>query len=229
MPFAISAERKKILVKVAAVGIVLIAAGVLALRGFDVIGIAKRAVIQGVGILQAGGPWVFFIAMALLPAVGAPLSMFSLTAGRAFGAQMGMGWVIAAAFAAITVNILFTYWLARRVFRPWIARLVTSFGYKLPELDRADLTDLIVILRVTPGTPFCVQNYLLGLANAPFGRYMAISCAVMWAYAGAAVVFGDALLSGRGRTAMMAIGLFAALVAVSHLVRHHMGKRRKAA
>jgi len=140
-----------------------------------------------------------------------------------------MGWVIAAAFGAATVNILLTYWLARRVFRPRIARLVARFGYKLPVLDKADLTDLIVILRVTPGTPFCVQNYLLGLADAPFGRYMAISCTVMWAYVGAAIVFGDALLSGRGGAAVFAIGLLAAIAAASHLVRHHMGKRRKAA
>lgn len=227
MPFAISAGQRKILVKIAVAGVVLIAAAVLALRGFDVVGIAERTVGRVIGILQAGGPWVFFVAMALLPAVGAPLSMFSLTAGRAFGAQMEMGWVIAAAFAAIGVNILFTYWLARRVFRPRIARLVTRFGYKLPELDKADLTDLIVILRVTPGTPFCVQNYLLGLANAPFGRYMAISCVVMWAYAGAAIVFGDALLSGRGRNAIMAVGFFAALVAATHLARHHFGKRKE--
>ena len=229
MPFAVSAERRKTLVKLAAAGILLIAAAILALRGFDVMGIAGRAIGRAIAILQAGGPWMFFIAMALLPAVGAPMSMFTLTAGKAFGTQMGMGWVFAAAFAAVGVNILFTYWLARRVFRPWIARLVIRFGYKLPVLDKADLTDLIVILRVTPGTPFCVQNYLLGLADAPFGRYMVISCVVMWAYAGAAIVFGDALLSGRGRTAMIAIGLFAALVAASHLVRHHMGKRRKAA
>jgi uncharacterized membrane protein YdjX (TVP38/TMEM64 family) len=227
MPFAISAGQRKILVKIAVAGVVLIAAAVLALRGFDVVGIAERTVGRVIGILQAGGPWVFFVAMALLPAVGAPLSMFSLTAGRAFGAQMEMGWVIAAAFAAIGVNILFTYWLARRVFRPRIARLVTRFGYKLPELDEADLTDLIVILRVTPGTPFCVQNYLLGLVDAPFGRYMAISCVVMWAYAAAAIVFGDALLSGRGRNAIMAVGLFAALVAATHLARHHFGKRKE--
>jgi uncharacterized membrane protein YdjX (TVP38/TMEM64 family) len=229
MPFAVFAARRKTLVKAAAAGILLVAAAIFALRGFDVVGIAGRAISRVIEILQAGGPWAFFMAMALLPAVGAPLSMFSLTAGRAFGAQMGMGWVLAAAFAAIGANILFTYWLARRVFRPWIAGLVTRFGYKLPVLDKADLTDLIVILRVTPGTPFCVQNYLLGLADAPFGRYMVISGIVMWAYAGAAIFFGDALLSGRGRTAMVAIGLFAALVAASHLVRHHMGKRRKAA
>jgi uncharacterized membrane protein YdjX (TVP38/TMEM64 family) len=229
MPFAIPAERRKTLVKAAAAGIIVVAAAILALRGFDVLGIAHRTISRVIEILQAGGPWVFFMAMALLPAVGAPLSMFSLTAGKAFGAQMGMGWVVATAFAAIGVNILLTYWLARRVFRPWIARLVIRFGYKLPELDSADLTDLIVILRVTPGTPFCVQNYLLGLADAPFVRYMVISFAVMWAYAGAAIVFGDALLSGRGWTAVVAVGLLAALVAASHLVRHHMGKHRKAA
>jgi uncharacterized membrane protein YdjX (TVP38/TMEM64 family) len=229
MPPEVTADRRKILIKIAVAAVLLIAAGVLALRGFDVPGIAAREVSRGIGVLQSLGPWVFFTAMALLPAVGAPLMAFSLTAGRAFGAQMGMGWVVVAALAAITVNILLTYWLARWVLRPWIARLVTRLGYKLPQLDKADLTDLIVIVRVTPGPPFFAQNYLLGLADAPFGRYMAISCLVIWAYAAAAIVFGDALLSGRGKTAIGAIGLFAALVAASHLVRHHFGKRKKVA
>jgi uncharacterized membrane protein YdjX (TVP38/TMEM64 family) len=229
MPPALSAERKKLLLKVAAAAVLLIVAGVLALRGFDVIGFAERALGRGIGILQAAGPWAFFIAMALLPAVGAPLSAFTLTAGRAFGSQMGMGWVIAAAFAAIAVNILLTYWLARRILRPLISRIVTRLGYRLPELDKADLTDLIVILRVTPGPPFCAQNYLLGLADAPFVRYMAISCAVMWTYAAAAIVFGDALLSGRARVAIFAIGILAALAAAAHLLRHHLGRRRESA
>jgi len=227
MPSAFFAERRKTLVKIAAAGVLLIAAGVLVLRGFDVIGIAERTVGRGIAILQAGGPWVFFIAMALLPAIGAPLMAFSLTAGRAFGAQMGMGWVVAAASAAILVNILLTYWLARWVFRPWITRLVIRFGYTLPQLDKADLTDLVIIVRVTPGPPFFVQNYLLGLADAPFVRYVTISCVVIWAYAAAAIVFGDALLSGRSRNAIMAVGLFAALVAATHLARHHFGKRKK--
>jgi uncharacterized membrane protein YdjX (TVP38/TMEM64 family) len=229
MPSKASEGRKKLLVKIVAAAILLVAVGVLALRGFNVIGIAERLADRGIGILQSGGPWVFFIAMALLPTVGAPLSVFNLTAGRAFGAQMGMGWVVASACAAIAVNILLTYWLARWIFRPLIERLVNRLGYKLPRLDEADLTDLIVIMRVTPGAPFCVQNYLLGLPDAPFARYMVISCVVMWAYSGATVVFGDALLSGRGATAIIAVGILAAVAAASHMVRHHLGKRRKSA
>ena len=139
---------------------------------------------------------------------------------------MGMAGVLASGFAAIAVNMFLTYWLARRAFRPWFARLVARLGYKLPQLDKTDMTDLIVLVRVTPGPPFFAQNYLLGLADAPFARYMLISCIVMWSYSGAAMVFGEALLGGRGKVAVVSIMIFVALVAASHLVRHHWGKRK---
>src|SRR5258705_2504519 len=44
-------------------------------------------------------------------------------------------------------------------------------GYKLPEVAAGDATDLIVLVRVTPGVPFPVQNYLLGLAQVPVVKY----------------------------------------------------------
>ena len=88
-----------------------------------------------------------------------------------FGERLGMGeGVGASSLAAVTVNLLLTYWLARRALRPWLARLLPRLGYALPQVAAADMTDLIVILRVTPGPPFFVQNYLLGLADRPVWR-----------------------------------------------------------
>lgn len=151
---------------------------------------------------------------------------FSLPVGRAFGAQLGMPLVVILGLAAVTTNLFITYWLARRALRPFILKLIERLGYKMPSFDAADLTDFIVLMRVTPGVPFFIQNYLLGLADAPFGRYMFISCLVSWSYTSAFIIFGEALLGGRGKLAMICISLFAALAAASHLVRHHMAKSK---
>lgn len=221
MPPGTADERKKLLIKlaVAAAGLLLVAA--LLLRGVDIHGLIER----GLALLRRGGPWVFFLAMAVLPAAGFPLSTFSLTAGAAFSAQMGMGAVVAAGLAASTVNLLLAYWLARQALRPWLIRLVVRFGYKVPQVEEGDMTDLIVLVRVTPGVPFFVQNYLLGLADAPIGKYILISCAVSWTYTSAFIVFGEALLNGRGKLILIAVSLLAALTAATHLVRRHFAGR----
>jgi len=69
---------------------------------------------QLIVMIRDAGPWVFFGAMALLPAIGAPLMAFTITAGTAFANQMTMGGVLAATLFAIGMNIALTYWLARR-------------------------------------------------------------------------------------------------------------------
>jgi uncharacterized membrane protein YdjX (TVP38/TMEM64 family) len=131
--------------------------------------------------------------------------------------------------AAITFNLTVTYWLARRWLRPLFTRWLERAGYEVPKVEGSDITDLIVLLRVTPGVPFFVQNYLLGLANAPFGRYMVISCAAQWAFNVAFILFGDALSQGKGKLALYAVMLFIALVVATHFVRKHYGKKKTSA
>ncbi len=106
------------------------------------------------------------------------------------------------------------------------SRLLARFGYALPQVDSGDITDLIVLLRVTPGIPFFVQNYLLGLANAPFGRYLVISCAIQWVLNAAFMLFGEALNQGRGKLVLYAILLFAAVMVATRLARKHIGKKK---
>jgi uncharacterized membrane protein YdjX (TVP38/TMEM64 family) len=204
--------------------IVAIAAG-LALHGMN----WRGAVERGLDAIRGAGPWVFFVAMALLPAIAVPMLTFSLTAGSAFGGQMGMGGVVAAGLAAVTINLALTYWLARRALRPWLARLIARLGYRLPQVDGADMTDLIVLLRVTPGIPFFAQNYLLGLADVPVVSYLVISCVISWAYTAAFIVFGDALLHGRGRAGLVALSLLLALSAAAHLARRHYARKKASA
>jgi uncharacterized membrane protein YdjX (TVP38/TMEM64 family) len=184
---------------------------------------------RGVALLAAIGPWAFFSAMALLPAFGVPATFFTLTAGSAFGPTMGMVGVVAAGVTATAVNIALTYWLARSLFRGWLERLVTRLGYKLPEVETADISDLIIILRTTPGIPLCIQNYLLGLAEAPVGRYLAISYLISFPTTAAYLWFGDALVHGKGGRILVALLLIVAAVMATHILRRHYGRRKAAA
>jgi len=229
----IATEKKKLpLVQLTVVGAVVavIGMGVIYALGWKTV---LEAVLQlkttVLARVAAAGPVVFFGAMAVLPAVGVPNSPFALAAGPVFGERLGLPLVTLLGLAAITVNLSLTYWLARRWLRPVCARLLARFGYRLPEVDTGDVTDLIVLIRVTPVLPFFVQNYLLGLADVPFVRYLIVSIAIQGSLNVAFIWFGDALNHGRGGRAITSVLLIAMLVVGTHLLRKHYGKKKVAA
>lgn len=225
MPTNDPRAKKALLLKLALAAAAALVAGAFLLRG----GHPKEWLDQGLALIRSAGPVAFFVAMALLPGFGVPVSAFSLPAGSLFGEQLGMTTVVLLCLAAVTVNLILTYWLARSALRPLLSKLVARLGYKLPEVSSADAGDLILILRVTPGFPFFVQNYLLGLADAPVRPYLVLSCTIVWAYQTAFVLFGDALLHGKGKIALMALGGLVALGALTHLIRKHYAKKQRAA
>ena len=215
--------RKKLPVTKLVIGaVVLGGVTLLILRGFDVRGGIDRLL----AVIRDAGPVVFFTAMALLPAVGVPASVFTLTAGPVFGPKLGMPLVVFLTMAAVMVNVVMTYFLARRALRPVLERWLTRLGYKLPEVAPEDMTDLTIVVRVTPGSPFPVQNYLLGLAGVPFGKYLLVSFLVQVIYTPAFVLFGDALLHGKGRMVVLAGSLLVVAIVITHWVRKHYGKKK---
>jgi uncharacterized membrane protein YdjX (TVP38/TMEM64 family) len=199
-------------------GLVLGGAALLAL-GYDLEGVVR----QGLDLIRSTGPATFFLCMALLPAVGVPLSFFSLTTGSVFGPQLGMPLVLALSLAAITANMALSYLLASWALRPPLQSLLKRLGYRLPHVDSRDVTDLIVLLRATPGMPFPVQNYLLGLAAAPFVRYLLVSCLIVLPINAVIIFFGEAVLHGRGKIALIGLLVLLALLAAIHLVRKRYG------
>jgi uncharacterized membrane protein YdjX (TVP38/TMEM64 family) len=222
---AVAPKRKLPWLKLAVVAVVLGVGALLVLRGLDVRALAERAM----ALVRAQGPVVFFLAMAILPGVGAPASPFDLAAGPAFGEQLGMPLVVVLACAALTVNMTLTYWLARRALRPVLERLMTRFGYKLPALEPSELMDLTIVMRVTPGMPFVIQNYLLGMARVPFGRYVIVSSVIIWIYTVGIVLFGDAVLHGKGGMAVVAVSVLVVAAVATHWVRKNLAKKKAAA
>ncbi len=217
------AARKALLLKVGLAAGVVAGVGLLSLRGV----VLGDLLDQIVAKVREAGPVAFFSAMAVLPAFGVPALAFMLPAGPVFAPSLGMPLVLALALAALTVNMVLAYWLARYALRPWLARLITRLGYQLPQVPPGDTTALIVLLRVTPGVPALAQNYLLGLADTPFGKYLLVSCLCAWPHISVYVYFGEKLREGNRGLILIGVLLVVALVAAARLVRHHYHGKSK--
>lgn len=211
------AKRKLPLLKLAlavtAVGVV----AFLVLRGVNYKDIGQH----GFAYIRAAGPWAFFSAAAILPAFSAPLSAFSLTAGEAFAPQMTMPGVIAAMMAAIAFNMAFTYWLARYALHPLLSRVTEHYGYTIPKVTRENAVTVALVLRLTPGPPFFMQSYILGLAHMPFRQYMVVSFLSSIPMTLALVILGKGVFNGNLTLVLTGVGV----IVVASVLVNGMRKR----
>lgn len=178
--------------------------------------------------LRETGPGIFFVSMAILPALGFPLLAFTLAAGPVFIPVLGTGGVIACSLAAVLANLLLTYWLTHRALRPLVHRLLNWFEIRLPQSAAGDAWQLSLVVRLLPGPPFWVQSYLLSLLRVPLVPYLVVSMLVLSGYIVALVTGAAALADGNGRLAFTALGVLVITVAGLQLWRHHAARRHSA-
>jgi uncharacterized membrane protein YdjX (TVP38/TMEM64 family) len=176
--------------------------------------------------VRAEGAAVFFVAMAVLPFFGFPLSAFVLSAGALFAPTLGAGVVIACGITALTLNIALSYWFAAFALRPWMERLILWLGYPVPKLPEGKGLEFTLLLRLVPGVPFFLQNYLLGLARVRFAMYMIVSVAVPSVHLIIAVLAGDALMQGNRQKLIIAGVLFAVVGMGLHMLRKRLAAKR---
>jgi uncharacterized membrane protein YdjX (TVP38/TMEM64 family) len=222
-------HKKRLLLLLAIVSVAALVAAGLLLRAMsvqEIIAAAKGLVEHVKEWSRTVGPFPFFAAMALLPAAGFPIMVFSLSAGVFMVPQVGLGWAIVGVLLSLGVNISLTYWLARYALRPLLEGLVRKLGYGLPQVAKENHMSLTLLCRITPGPPFFVQNYLLGLAGIPFWTYLWVSWLIAATYSVAMVVFGDSLMQGSGKVVFFAVSIFVAItVAISWVRRRYAQKK----
>lgn len=216
------AKNRRVLVLAAAALLGAALIGVAVLKGFPV----KAWMNDLFAWLRGLGPLAFFACMVLLPIFGFPMIFFSLSAGPIFAPQFGVPLVLALVGVAIAANVSLTYWLARYGIRPTLERLVRRMGYVPPSVQPEDELGLAVLVRVTPGPPFFVQSYLLGLAEVRFPIYLAVSWGVAMSYAAGLIYFGEALLQGKAKGIVIAVSILVAVSLGIKLVRRRLARGR---
>jgi uncharacterized membrane protein YdjX (TVP38/TMEM64 family) len=181
---------------------------------------------RGIQVCRDAGPLPFFAAMAVLPAVGFPLSPFIVMAEPVFGPALGTGRVAADAIVALAANATLSYAAARGLLRPLAAKLVDRMGYRLPEMGSGGAWELTLLVRIVPGPPVFIQGWLLGLARTPFGIYLTVSTLVQSAYLAGLFFLGDALKSGDRLDLLVPLGIFLAVGLAMHRLRKRLLGRK---
>lgn len=167
------------------------------------------------------GPVPFFTGLALLPAVGLPVSAFYLASGAVFPLWISL---IGTA-AGLAVNITITYWMARKWFRHLIEKLLRKTRYRIPAVAATDQVRLTLFLRLMPGPPFFVQSYILGMVEVPFPTYFFISWGTQILIASGFIILGSAFYSSDFGRVLIGIVLVVLLTIIVQWVRKLLARR----
>ncbi|MBS7456106.1 hypothetical protein [Coralloluteibacterium stylophorae] len=161
-------------------------------------------------LLRDLAPVPFFVAMAVLPALGVPITPFFIIAGMRFGVAGGLG----GSAIALAANLVLCYWLAHSGLRPWLRRWLRRHQRTLPDYAgaRTDAWRFALMVKLAPGVPLFAKHYLLGVARVPFPIYATCAFAISGIYGIAFVVLGESALDGDLGQALVALAAVMLLV-----------------
>lgn len=141
-------------------------------------------------------PWALFVVMATLPGLGFPSSATLMLFGVVMAPHYGMPAAVALAIAAQSLCSIWTYGLAagplKRLLRRYLQR-----ERALPEMSKYDAVRLGLILRLTPGIPYALQNIILGIIGMRFRDYLLVTIPTTSLWTTCFVITGDAIFRGQ--------------------------------
>jgi uncharacterized membrane protein YdjX (TVP38/TMEM64 family) len=156
-----------------------------------------------VSLKENAHPVPFFAVMALLPALGMPITPLFVLAGATFGVWGGL----LGSLVALALNLALCYWIAQSKLRPRIASLLRRLNYELPNFGDKDKGSFrfTLLMKMAPGLPAFAKNYALGVAGVPFWIYFVVSMLITGSYAAALVFVGESLFDHQLDHAVLAV------------------------
>ena len=171
-------------------------------------------------------PATLFWSLVFLSGLPIPTSALLFTAGVVWRQQPIMACSLCV--LAMALNLTWTYWLAAGPARRLVERILATTSLKIPDLPRGDHLKLILMLKLTPGIPFFVQNYLLGFLRAPFHLYLPISILCNGVIGTGVVLSGVGLADGKLIPAITGGSLIVVGAVLTQLIRSWLTKRKEA-
>jgi len=167
-----------------------------------------------------GRPWWLFAALVVLPGFPVPMSALLVLTGMMWRDRPAAACGIA--LSAMALNMCWTYWLAAGPARRLVERLLVQSTYRIPKLPKNNHLRALLILRLTPGIPLFVQNYVLGFMHVPFGLYLPVSMACSGLVASGVVLSGAGVAGGNFMPAITGVGLIVVGLLVVQMLRQRM-------
>lgn len=155
---------------------------------------------------EEAGPLPFFVALAVLPAVGVPTTPFYVVAGATFPTAVAL----VGSLVAMVVNLVICYVVSHGPLRRFLVGWLERRDYQLPDLREKGAWRFSMLVKFTPGVPAFVKNYLLGIARVPFAIYMTVSVFASGFYIAGFVLLGESAMerdAGKAGIAIAALAL----------------------
>lgn len=153
-------------------------------------------------------PILAYLAVLLAGGLPIPLSPVLILAAVLYTNRYGLPTALLLCYSAMVLNMIWTYFVSAYPMRSLFERIIRHFATKLPEIPEHHKTKVALVIRITPGIPFFLQNYFLGVSRVPFGKYLIISLSIQAFYTSAFVIGGGAIFEGKVGLALTAIAIF---------------------
>lgn len=163
-------------------------------------------------------PLLLVLALATLPGIGFPMSPLLILFGIVMGPRFGMPLACVIGIAATSFCTIWTYALATGPLRHFLQTRLLS-KWTLPELTERSALRLGLIIRITPGIPYPLQNVALGVMGLRFKTYLLASLPVQSLYTIGFIVTGGAIFEGKAGLALTGALVLVVIVLVSRMLR----------
>jgi uncharacterized membrane protein YdjX (TVP38/TMEM64 family) len=164
-------------------------------------------------------PLLLILGLMTLPGIGFPMSPLLIIFGIVMGPRFGMPTTCLIGIAATSVCSIWTYILASGPLRNLLKRHLLS-KWTLPELSNRNALRLGLMIRITPGIPYPVQNVALGVMGLRFKTYLLASLPAQSLYTIGFIVTSGALFQGQAGLAISGVLLLIVIVLATRMLRN---------
>lgn len=162
---------------------------------------------------------LFILLMAVLPALGFPVSAFLVLSGIRFGIFYGL------VSMAITypVHLVLTYIFTRSFLRPYIDKFLKKRNYKIPEVSEKRKILYTSFFTAIPSLPYAVKNYLMALSGVSLPLFFGVVLPIHIAAGIPFVVLGESVISFGP---LISIILICAII-LGNLILYLLGEKNR--
>lgn len=163
-------------------------------------------------------PWALILALATLPGIGFPISPLFFLFGIVLAPRYGMPMTCAIGILTQSFCTIWTYLLASGPLRDVLRRLVRK-KRELPELTDRNALRLGLVMRITPGIPYALQNIVLGILGMRLKPYLIVSIPITALWTIGFIVTSGAIFEGRAGLAISGVLLLVVMVIMTKMLR----------
>lgn len=171
---------------------------------------------------------VFVLATAIAPLIGVPVVPLYLMAGVVYSPVHGLPVTLVAILVALTLNLILSHRIALYL-RPLVENVLRKFGSKIPLIEGLPMWKVILLVRLTPGAPLMIQNYVLSLAGIPLGLYILVSLPIEMMICCGYMIAGKSFATGHLGWLIGGVGIVGFSVLATGLIRDRIRAGKSAA